>query len=86
MLALLRGDFVASFLYHPLVAYCAVIFGLAALSWVKLAMTGGESRKMGWSMRYVYVGIGLTALNFLLKNALLLFWQIDLMKILDGAA
>lgn len=79
---LLHGDFLLSFLYHPLVPYAAVLCGWFMISQTIERLSRHQIR-IGMHYRDIYLWIALTIviLNFIVKNALLLGWHIDLLQI-----
>lgn len=79
--ALLRGDFLTSFLCHPLVLYTAFTGGWFLISQTIERLTR-HKLKIGMKYKdgYVWAALIIVAANFIIKNALLLFWHIDLLK------
>ncbi len=79
--ALLRGDFLTSFLCHPLVLYTAFTGGWFLISQTIERLTR-HKLKIGMKYKdgYVWAALIIVAVNFIIKNALLLFWHIDLLK------
>lgn len=80
--ALLQGKPVLSFLYHPLVLYCALMAVLFSLSWFLYWRTGKPRYRLYLENRYIYVGVGLTAVNFIVKNYCLVVLGKDLLSML----
>ena len=78
--ALLRGDFLTSFVCHPLVPYTAVVGGWFLASQT-LERASRHRIKIGMHYRdgYVWAALAIVVANFLVKN-LLLLWDIDLLK------
>lgn len=76
--ALLKGEFLLSFLYHPFVLYGA---GLAVWCGCRYLF---PKRKQDVSLlpdlRAVYVGAAVIVVNFLVKNYLLLVQGIDILE------
>lgn len=75
--ALLKGHPVISLMYHPVVPYCALVgiwFVVSNLIWKK---TGNPKFRLEFTNRYVYVGIGIILLNFIVKNFMILVMGID---------
>lgn len=69
--ALLQGDLISSFRYHPLVLYgvAACAFWLAELF---VSVTGKRDRPQSVPGKYlVYGAVGITLINFVVKNCLL---------------
>lgn len=63
--AFLQGQFVDSFLYHPIVLYVAVIFLYCLLFRKKPKVT------------YLYIALGIVILNCIVRNVLLLVFHIE---------
>ena len=64
-------------MYHPVVPYCALVgiwFVVSNLIWKK---TGNPKFRLEFTNRYVYVGIGIILLNFIVKNFMILVMGID---------
>lgn len=68
--ALLHGHPLTALWYHPLVPYSAALYGGFMLSHILQRITGGRVR--GWKFHnwYLYVALGIIAVNFLFKNIL----------------
>lgn len=79
--ALLHGDFLTSFLCHPLVPYTAAVGGWFLISQTIERLTR-HRLKVGMKYRdgYVWAALVIVAVNFIVKNLLLIFWHIDLLK------
>ena len=79
--ALLEGDLIASFLYHPFAPYVAVLYALFMIShtveWIAARKKSShETRFMkGLSLKsgYLYAGILLILLQWMVKNLLVVF-------------
>lgn len=80
---LLHGNILKSFYYNPLILYLA-----AALPFLALYFLYCRKKKKHMATRIwktiLYAGFLITTVNFLLKNYLLLFHQVDVLKILDS--
>ena len=70
--ALLSGHPVLSFLYHPLIPYCAVIAAVFAVSYAIYWKTKNPKFRLYLENTYVYIGIGIIVINFIVKNYFLL--------------
>lgn len=83
--ALLRGNILLSFLYHPLVPYLA-----AAVPFFLFYYLYCRKKKKTLSQRVwknvLFFGLGLLAVNVLVKNYLLLAEEIDVLAMLDRMA
>ena len=80
--ALLLGRPLVSFLYHPLVLFCALLALWFAWSYFLYRRTGKERYRPSFDNKYVYAAAILTAVNFIIKNVLLIFSGIDLLALL----
>lgn len=78
--AILRGDFVRSFFYHPVVPYMGVLYAVFMLRGALHFLSKGRYSFMRFRLGYVYVGIGITILQFLIKNIFLLGFHIAWMS------
>ncbi|MDO4294535.1 MAG: DUF2752 domain-containing protein [bacterium] len=76
--ALLHGRIRESLYYHPLVLYMAIVFALCAASYLFARLRGKKSAFVV-HMWMIYVGVGITALNFFIKNAILYVYGIPLL-------
>ena len=84
VLALLAGHPVLSFLYHPLVPYCALVALVFAVSYAIYWKTKDPRFRLYLSDAYVHVGLGIIVVNFLVKNYLLAAKGIDILEQLPG--
>lgn len=82
--SLLAGHFIKSFLYHPLVLYCVLVAVWFAVSYLLYWITKKPRYRLYLGNSYVYAGIGIILLNFIVKNYLLVAKGIDLLKYLSG--
>lgn len=79
---LLHGDFLLSLLYHPIVPFAAILCG-----WFMISQTIERlsKHKIAIGMRYrdiyLWIGLGILILNFVIKNAFLILGHIDLLQI-----
>lgn len=79
--ALLTGHPIQSFIYHPIVLY-----GFALYLWFMVSNTihllskGKYPVGMKYRRLYVWIGAAILALNFIIKNGLLLIWHCPLIN------
>ncbi len=79
VLALLKGDFLGSLWYHPLVPYAAVLYGCFMGSHLASRLTGRRFfRGMRFHSWYLFAAVGIVAVNFVVKNLLLLVWGVEM--------
>lgn len=76
--ALLQGQIIQSLWYHPLVLYTVVIFGGFMVSNTLAKIPGIQIK--GWKFHawYLFGALGIVVGNFILKNVLLLAFNITL--------
>lgn len=80
--ALLHLHVLQSFRCHPLVLYGAA---LAGVFWVRKTlelMTGGRIPGMRMRAGYLYLGVALVFVQWIVKNVLLIFWGIGIETVL----
>lgn len=82
--ALLMGRPMLSFLYHPLVLYCALVAAVFSVSYLIYWKTRNPKFRLYLENTYVYIGCGIIALNFIVKNYLLLAEGIDVLAVLPA--
>lgn len=78
--AFLHGDFAASFRYHPLIVYTALVVVLEAGTWALSKLfhrPGLYIRHYDW---FVYLGIAVIFINWIWKDYMLLARGIDLLQ------
>lgn len=76
---LLKGQLLTSFIYHPLVLYSVVAIGLSVLTaWIAKA-TGNSRWRLGHEKGLIALGVGITVVNWLIKNYFLVVRGIDLL-------
>ena len=76
---LLRGQLLKSIQYHPLVAYAVVAVAAGAVRYWLAKVCHRPEFRMRHYDRYVYIGIGVIVINWILKNYLLVVCGIDLL-------
>lgn len=78
--ALLHGHLLTSFICHPFVPYTAAICGWFLISQT-IERASSHRIKIGMHYRdiYLWIALGIVIVNFIVKNALLLLWDIDIL-------
>lgn len=76
---LLQGHILKSLWYHPLVLYMAVVLGWYLLRNGIQYLTKGK-RRIGMQIhnRYLYIGLAIIVVNWIVRNLLLVIWGITL--------
>lgn len=72
---LLTGHPLLSFLFHPLVLY--TVCGLILLCFSRLVLRRKNGRGIAW---FLWGALLVTAANFIIKNAALLLFDVDLLQ------
>ena len=82
--ALVQGNVLLSFCYHPVVVYAAVLY-LCFMATHTIEKISGGKWKIGMPYRngYLYAALAIVALNVVVKNIALAVFQLDLLKILE---
>lgn len=79
---LLHGDFLHSLVYHPFVPYAFVL-----CTWFMISQTIERLSKgrlhigMHFREAFLWIALAIIIINFIVKNAALLFFQIDFMPL-----
>ena len=76
--ALLAGHPVISFLYHPLILYCVLVGAWFLLCAFLRWKTKNPRYQKYLGNSYVYVGLGIIGINFLVKNLALAVFGFDI--------
>lgn len=82
--ALLGGHPLLSFLYHPVVPYCAVLAVWFLIRLLVYRKTGDPKYRPYLENGYVYAGAGIIVINFIVKNYLLLAEGLDVLALLPA--
>ena len=84
--ALLRGEILRSFFYHPVVVYGLIAFIYILVGWlihfvrVRTHQTTESYRFPDWTLWGALIVLGV---NFVVKNGALIIFGLDLLNILD---
>ena len=82
--ALLRGNLLESFCYHPLVLYGAAVSLFFFVSYLFYWKTKNSKYRLYLENGYLYAGLGILLLNFLIKNYVLLVKGIALLDLIPS--
>ena len=79
--ALFHGKIVRSFFFHPLVIYTAAAGGWFLIS-QSIERISRHRIKIGMKYRdiYIWAALAIVIINFIIKNLLLIVWNIDLLE------
>lgn len=75
--AMLRLDIVKSFLHHPLIPFIVLIMLEYYVGAIITLIKNNGKRYYYMRVWFCYVALGIIVLNFVLRNMLMVFWQID---------
>ena len=77
---LLQGRLLLSLRYHPLVLYALLAVAVEAISFALAKVWGDRGLYVGHEKFLVYGAVWIAAVNFAVKNLLLIVWGIDLLS------
>lgn len=77
--ALLRGNILLSLQYHPLILYLAIGYLLVLVRGIIAALSRGRYGFMKFRLVYVYLGVGITLAQLVVKNYVLLRYGVHLL-------
>lgn len=77
---LFKGDIIHSLMYHPLIAYTAVLTAIFYASQTVRFISRGRIKGLHIRAFHLIAGGALLALNWIVKNLLLLIWGIELIN------
>lgn len=78
---MLAGDLRLSFQYHPLVLYTAAVLTAEFVSLAVSKAVKNPRWYLGHETLFVYIGAGIIAVNWVVKNVMLVFFGIDLLPL-----
>ena len=78
--AILQGDFIASFFYHPVVLYMGILYAVFMLRGAVHFLSKEKIPFMKFRLGYIYVAVGITIVQFLVKNICLLVFHVAWMR------
>lgn len=73
-----EGNIIKSFIYHPFVPYCMIFYIVFMLKGAWAYLFNDDKGYMKFRMCYVYLGITVLLVQFVIKNFLLIFCGISL--------
>lgn len=76
---LLHGHLCLSFRFHPLVPYTAAVLLMETVSFLAARASGNRKLYLGHERYFLYLAVGIVAVNFVVKNYLLIRYGIDLL-------
>lgn len=78
--ALVHMDVLKSVIYHPFVLYGGGLYTVFMVTHTVKWLSHGKIKGLKYRDRYVYFGVALVIGNWILKNLLLVIWNIELLK------
>ena len=82
--ALMKGEILSSFLYHPFILYMVILAVIFAVSYLLYMKTKNPKFRLCFDNKYAYIGIGIIVINFILKNYVLVIEGVDLLSVLPS--
>ncbi len=76
VVSLLRGNLIQSVMYHPAVLYGVVLFLVYFISQTLMRLTKGKVKGLSMKPCYLYILLGIIAVNFIVRNVLVLAFGI----------
>ena len=80
---LMRGEIVRSGAYHPLPIFLAITLLLFVFFWMRFLLHRGKKPSAKTVLVFIYMGMGITLINWIVKNYILLGLGIDILRRLD---
>ena len=77
--SLLNFSFIDSFLYNPIVIYSAFGFLYYYIKTLLFIIKRGKSNPFTFSFTFLYIGLAIILINFIAKNILAIYFNIDLL-------
>ena len=77
--ALLKGNIRLSLYYHPLILYLAICYLFVLVRGAIAFFSGGRYGFMKFRLVYVYIGVGITLVQLIVKNYFLLRYGVHLL-------
>ena len=77
---LLQGEILMSIQYHPLVFYAAAVAAVEFVTWTAAKLSGKPGIYPGHGKFFIWLGVALTVVNFVVKNVLLVGFGVDLLS------
>lgn len=77
---LLQGEFWMSFRYHPFVLYGVCVIAVEAVSFAAAKILRRPEVYVGRESLFLYVGLAIVLVNWIVKNLCLVVFGIDLLK------
>ena len=78
--AILHGNFIKSFFYHPVVPYMGILYAVFMIRGTIHFLSKGKLPYMKFRLGYIYVAFGITIVQFLVKNICLLVFHVAWMS------
>jgi len=77
VIALFQGEILTSFMYHPVVLYAVSIFVLFMITnTIQYISRNKFKTGINYNDKYLYIGLAIMALNFIIKNVMVIVLKI----------
>lgn len=77
--AFVTGHFIKSFMYHPFVPYCGVLYIIFMVRGTLAFFLKGKYRYMKFRDGYIFAGIAILLVQFLFKDVMLIVYGKDVL-------
>ncbi len=81
VVSFLHGNIITSFLYHPFVPYCGILYIFYMVRGTLAILSKGKITHMKFRNIYLYIGIGILLLQWVVKDVLIFAGNIYLLGI-----
>ncbi len=81
--AFVQGHWIKSFMYHPFVPYCGVLYIIFMARGTAAFFSKGKYNYMKFRNGYIYFGIAVILVQFVVKDVLLVVYGKDLLQYID---
>lgn len=78
--AFVTGHFIKSFIYHPFVPYCGILYIIFMARGTIAFLTKGKYQYMKFRDGYIFIGIAILLLQFIIKDVMLLGFGKDIIN------
>lgn len=82
--AFVQGHWVKSFMYHPFVPYCGVLYIIFMIKGTAAIFSRGKYNYMKFRNGYIYFGIAIIIIQFAIKDIMLVVYGKDVLQYVSG--
>ncbi|MCI9079183.1 MAG: DUF2752 domain-containing protein [Lachnospiraceae bacterium] len=82
--AFVQGHWIKSFIYHPFVPYCGVLYIIFMARGTAAFFSRGKYNYMKFRNAYIYFGIAIIIVQFAVKDIMLVVYGKDVLQYVSG--